>query len=490
MDMIAAAALALFPLQVPPQNPKPIQKPTGARAVQSAEASSKRDVIHLVGGEVITGTILKQRGNYIEVRLDEGTVVGFERSRVTSIGKANAGAETEQQPMLAGRDQWFLLHDAAGRSAGFMHGLVQNLEGGGVRVTEEWFFTTGGQGRTQVTILEEADAELRPTKSFYHERVLSAADRLVAERLLDAKVAGPKLVVQRRSLKGRSRQEYPFAVTTRFPLLYREQLRQEGERELIATRQQIFDARDGAFRNWKVAGVPRRKVEWEGRKMTVRELKFERGGAPNTEWIDGEGRTLRREVNGAALVAVATTEQRARRAVVRPGPSGQPGAVAATASGRRAVWLPNPLWRVHRRGADSVVVRAPLYQAEATLIELDAVPRDVQLESAADTLVRWLRLTLGQDLVVRSRTRTQVQRAPAMRISCNWSIDRQGESRPWKGVCHLFRVDGRYVALLCTAPRVGFPGLEGDFRRILDSVQNDPQDIQPVAQGPFAKPQK
>jgi hypothetical protein len=51
----------------------------------------------------------------------------------------------------------------------------------------------------------------------------------------------------------------------------------------------------------------------------------------------------------------------------------------------------------------------------------------------------------------------------------------------------VFRVRGKYAALFCSAPLETFDDLDGDFRRILRTVQLDSQDIEPVQQGPLAR---
>jgi hypothetical protein len=470
--ILITAVLALSLCQDPPQD----------RAVVPV----KKDVIHLVGGEQISGKILQQRDNYIEVRLDEGTIIGFERSRVRSIVRGDAPAEVTKKSALGPRDEWYLLHNEKGLSAGYMHALVQIQRDGSVRVSEEWYFTSR-RGRIQVTVLEFADENLLPKKSFYHERVITDANRLVSERLLDAEIAGPNIVVRRRSLKGHDEQTYRFAETARFPLSYREELRQSRGVHLVAANQELFDSRTGQFRIWNASSVPRRKVKVGGKEVQVRELSMNDGTGANTEWIDAHHKVVRREVNGAALVAVRVTKERALRAVVSRGPTGHDAAIVANEKGDMAMWLPNPIWRAGRKSATSVSIEAPLYEGTAILMTMDQIPSNVQLDSAADHIVRWLKLSVGNDIKVEKREGMQVQRAAAVRLRVRWFANREGGATAWQGVCHVFRVGGRYAALFCSAPKDSFDDLDRDFRRVLSTVQLDSQDIEPTRQGPLVR---
>jgi hypothetical protein len=60
----------------------------------------------LEGGETIVGEILKETANYIEVRIDGNMVVGFDRSRVTSIVRRDQKSQPSKPSMLAPRDEW------------------------------------------------------------------------------------------------------------------------------------------------------------------------------------------------------------------------------------------------------------------------------------------------------------------------------------------------------------------------------------------------
>lgn len=462
--------------------PQDVQKPPVVDP-----GSPARDVIVLEGGEKIVGEILKQSGNYIEVRINETTVVGFERSRITSIRRSGNSGKSAVRPTLTSRDNWFLLHGGDGRALGYLHGLVQVQQNGEIHFTEEWFFA-GNKGSTRITVLEVVSPDLSPRSCFYHERVNDNSGRMIAESLRRGTVQGRSLVVDWRSLRGREKQKYPFRYGVRFPLAFREEIRQRKDIAIHTANQQVFDPKTGSFKALMASTVQRRKVSIGNRTMIVREVSIDDGRQRNSEWIDANCQTLRREINGAALVAVRTTRARALRTEVSRNLKGANSAIATSSDGRLGLWLPNPLWSIETSGPGSITVQAPLFDATATLIELGQLDESLQLASATDAVIRWLRLSIGSELKVVQRSEVQVRRLSAVQLGLRWRKERVGESIAFKGLCHVFRSQGRYLAFFFAVPRDSFHALHADVARILDSVQLMTEDITPHLQGPLARP--
>jgi len=449
--------------------------------------AQSRDEIVLEGGEKIIGKITKLAGNYIEVRLDENTVVGFDRSRIIRILRGGASAAAVVSARLTARDGWYLLHGGDGRTLGYLHGLVQVTKTGDVQLTEEWFFG-GNKGSTRVTVVEIVDSDLRPRSCFYHERVSDKSGRLVAESLRRGTVEGASLLVDWRSLRGREKQKYPFKPGARFPLAFREEIRQSQGVAIHAANRQVFDVKTGQFKNLQASSVQRRKVAIDKRIVAVREVSIEDGSRKNREWIDGNSQVLRREINGPALVAVRTTREQALRTESNYTLRGFSTAIARSADGQIGVWLPNPIWSVKAAETGSVTVEAPLFAASATLIELSHIEKNVQLASVADDVLRWLRLSVGRKLKVIERTDVRVRRLPAVKLKLRWQAERVGESVAFWGTCHVFRFQDRCLAFFHAAPRANFHVLQDDVARILDSVQLMTEDFAPPSQGTAAKP--
>jgi hypothetical protein len=343
----------------------------------------------------------------------------------------------------------------------------------------------------EVTVLEVVSADLQPMQCFYHERLIGVDERRLRERILDARVEGAELIVAIRSGEGQTRTTYPFRSTTSFPLALRERLRQQADSDPAVTSQELFDPKSGEFSICDASIEPQRTVELAGRVLQVREITLESSLGSNREWIDASGHPVWRQINGVSLVATRSSEQIARRAETRRVSVGEKPAIVTSPSRGLALWRPNPIWRsaesADEDGDDSVSIEAPMYEGRATLMELDQIQDDLQLVSAADSVVRWLRLLLGSKLTVESRQGVQVRGLPAIRLVTNWFVPQPGGGRAHRGHCYVFAVDDRHFALFCTAPKANFQTLESDFDRILQTVQLSALEVSPPLQGPLVR---
>ncbi len=444
------------------------------------------DVIILKAGERLTGRIVRETPDYLELRMGVGSVVGFDKARVLRITRASAsksGATTP--PALANRDSWFLLHNGRGDVVGHLHGSVVMTDDGFFRVGEEWHFRQK-TGDTDVTLVEVLDDRLNPRSCFYHERTLAPKTRkLVAERLVHGVVEGDRFVVQRRTLLRNEKTKYRLQKGMKFPLSLLEELRQRPSLVVHGASYSLFDPRTDEFVRCNVSCKPRRKVEWQGRAMYVRELTIKTGSSTSVEWLDGSHDTVRREINGQALVAVPTTKGVAQGRRVRV--HGFASALVADADAGLALWLPNPTWRSLPQNGSQVRIEAPLYGATAVLMELDQIDPQLELDSAMDAVLRWLKLSLGEDLRVVDRGRESVRGRPAMRIDAAYRVAQKGKVEYFRARVHVFRVRGHYMTLCCTAPTSLHRQLEYDYQRIRDSVELTRDDFVPEPQGPVKK---
>jgi len=452
---------------------------------QEMQASPSEDVIILKAGERLCGRIVRETPDYLEIRMGAGTVVGFDKSRVLGISRASSGkSRRTTPPALANKDRWFLLHDGGGDVVGRLHDSVARTDDGFFRVAEEWHFRQE-TGDIEVTLVEVLDDQLNPRSSFYHERTLEPhADRLVAERLVHGVVEGNQFVVQLRTLGRSEKAKYGLPNGLMFPLSLMEQARQRQNQMADSATYSLFDPRTQEFVRCDLASRSRRKVEWQGRSMTVRELTMRTGSATNVEWLDGSHETVRREINGQALVAVPCSQDVAegRRVKIHAGFS---GALVADAKVGLALWLPNPTWRPLPANGAQVRIEAPLYQATAVLMELDQIDPGLELDSAADVLVRWLRLSLGKGLRVLERTRESVRGRPAIRIDAAYRVAQEGKVEHFRARVHVLKVRDRYVSLCCTMPTTLHRELEHDCQRISESIELLREDFAPKAQGPL-----
>jgi hypothetical protein len=474
--MVLIATTLVLGLCQAPQTPAP-----------ETRTPSQKDVIILKAGERIIGRIVKETADYIEVRMGAGSVVGFGKSRVLRITRAGvAESGPVAKPLLANRDSWFLLHNGLGETVGHLHSSVATTDDGGFRIGEEWRFKRKG-GTTDITLVEVLDNRLHPRSCLYHERSFEKqGGRLTTERLVHGVVDGERFVVQRRTLSGQERISYRLRERMKFPLSLLEELRQRPRLSKQSARYSLFDPRIDEFVGCNVSTRARRTVEWQGRQVQVREIATETSRGSNVEWLNASSDTIRREINGQALVAVRTTEAVARGHRVSTH-AGVTSALVANHDKGLALWLPNPVWRPLPNTASQVRIEAPIYRATAVLTELDQMDAGLELDSAADAVLRWLRLSLGADLKVIRRGPMPLRGRPSILIDASYRVAKPGKVEFFRAQVHVFRIGNRYLALCCTAPRQFHKELEADYQRIRRSVELTRDDFAPEPQGPLKK---
>ncbi|MHC4514446.1 MAG: hypothetical protein ACYTKC_05945 [Planctomycetota bacterium] len=454
---------------------------------QEPRTKAPQDVIILKAGERLAGRIVKETPDYIEVRMGVGTVVGFDKSRVLRITRAAASKSgAAPKPALADQDAWFVLHNGRGELVGHLHSAVVTTDDGNFRIGEEWHFRRQ-TGTTDITLVEVIDDQLHPRSCFYHERSFRGpGGRLATERLVHGVVRGDRFVVQRRTLSGHEKTSYQFKDGLKFPLSLVEELRQRPGISMQGTRYSLFDPRTDEFMSCDVSTKTRRKVEWKGRQIHVREITTKTSLGSNVEWLDAANDTIRREINGQALVAVRSTREvvQGQRMGAK---AGFTSALVTNTKAGLALWLPNPTWRPLPASRSQVRIEAPLYGATAVLTELDQIDAGLELDSAADAVLRWLKLSLGERLRVVQRSTEQVRGRPAVRIDATYRVAQTGKVEHFRARVHVFRVRGHYLALCCTAPRALHRQLETDYQRICRSVQLSRDDFVPTVQGPVKR---
>lgn len=452
MSILAATLFAFLP-----QDGAPASRPT-------------QDRVLLRAGSALEGTITIESKDYLELKLTDGTTVGFEKKIVESIQRGVGAAAAEQrvaESKLLPRDRWYLLHDGEGKLRGRLHETL--TIGEETRLSEEWQLA-GDQGKTEVTVLEVLDGELRPLSCFVHERTSDAAgERMKSERVVRAKVVGNRLEVVTKTLRGDESRSYDLPAGTSFPLAAAELVRREVTKEASGT-VTVFDPRCEEVRPLAWRCEPRRQVV-EGKKtLDVRELRLTFGKIENLEWLDASGASVRREVNGPALVAVPTNADTARGVRNFGGDTGT-SSVVREKGGRFGLWLPSPSWRADgdvQEGA--IVARSAIDDASVTLVTIDHVDADLALDSVADTVARWMKL-LRPELKTEKRTRSAVRGWPALLLESSHAKTAPGVSAQRKTRTWVFRAHGLVLALSCETPVRTGNGFEADLSRLLGMVE-------------------
>lgn len=463
--MLPLALFAAVLTQDPAATPVPAvsARSQAAPAEASAQQSERRDQIVLVGGEVLEGRIVLEVGTYLEIEIQKGATVGFRLAQVAEI-RRGAGADAPvPNAAIAPRDEWFTLHDGTGQSVGTLHASVLPSGADGARLVEEWEFEH--DGRTfQITAMEEIGAELAPRSCYYRERVLQDAStgspldpmarslHVRGERIVEAKVEGEELVVDRIAPEGRTQRRVPFSSPASFPLLARERQRtaSRGPVELP-----VFDPAVEDLRTMRYELPRPRCVAFEEAVAEVDELVVRGAEGQNATWWEPVRGTLRREVAGPALVAVRVEQGSARDLV---GKRTTPSPFVAEPMRRFGLWLPNPVWKAEAPRNGAVALLAPSHDATITLSQLDGLDPEATLDAAAQAVERWSKLQ-DPPLAVTRRASCTVRGEPALRLQCEGG--RLGAERRAEIVVVAW-AEG-YVVLRCASPRAAWDELEADF---------------------------
>jgi hypothetical protein len=427
-------------------------------------AAAKLDQIVLCDGEVLCGRITKEVGSYVEIELQPGAVVGFRLAQVREIRRKAAQAQPVAAMPLPAADEWFVLHDAAGSPVGWLHGMVRPGPQGGVELSEEWEFVEQ-QRRTQVTILEVADADLVPSSCYFRERItenaqqaspldpMATVQRVRGERILEVAACDDGWTVTRLCKDGRSARRIEPPRGALFPLLARA-LQQHGK--LAGSGEQVvFDPALEELRTLSLFAVKARRVRLDGKERMVEESREGALSGANATWRDASLGTLRREVAGPGLVAVRADENTAKAPGAR---WAAPTAFAAVGGGQVGLWAPNPSWTLVEQDADAALLTNPIDDAWIRLVWMGQLDGQTTLDGSAQAALRWARL-LHPSLVLVDQRPVRVRGRAAQRIDCT-SGHGPGRTR------HLFLVVATaegFCLLHCSARAANFDELAADF---------------------------
>lgn len=450
------------------------------------------DVIQLKNGNELEGRILKEIDDYIEIQLAEGTVMGIDRSMAAAIIRA-ATAQREEEPvedddqLYKRRDDWRVLHDGDGEPVGWLHETLTRGEDGEYRIGEEWQFVNERR-TTEMTFLEVLDANQQPVSCFYRERSRPrGATQVDAERIVMATVVDGKLEVARKSTHGKSTSEYERPVDLRFPLELRESLRHSGSSKDDAQGFDIFDPREEQLlrRSYKVGA--NRRVLHEGEVVTVNLLETETSSGQNVEWMDGLGNSLRREVNGPALIALPSTEELARHHA-KERVQRFPKALQVSKDERFGMWLPNPSWVFgEEEFEDRIIAGAAHMDAMVSMMRVDQLAAGLALESGAEAVLRWLRL-LYPGLSEANKGMINLRGVSGVEYRGSYSRPAPGtRSRTYFCQLVVLKVDEEFYAVTIHGPREYEEVLSRDMASILSRLELHRESIKPTLAGPLRK---
>lgn len=476
------------------QDPQPIQGPGSNQDPRPvvplpADPTAKLDVVKLKNGDELVGHVTSELDGYVEVDLEDGAVIGVSRAQVKEILKGAVAAPVKAA-VVRPDNAWFVLHDADGKSVGWLHSSITTAKDGTFTVNEEYEFVNGTR-RYQITNQCTADENGRGVRCYFRERVskprlqgqlqgvdrMGAGERIEDERIVEAIATGEQLIVTHLDGRGRNERQLPWSKESTFPLLARTLARQAVS---VIGPVSMFDPSIEQLLVSRVDGTGARQILVDGTRQRVGEVAVTDASgtvSKNREWVDANKKVVRRELAGPALVAVPSSAASARNAV---GVSSIQSAIVAEADGRFGLWVPNPAWeRVDPLPPGHLMLKCPAHEAEVRLSLIDHLAPGTVLDTAADSVSNWF-LLLYPNLQLDSRYGVTVRGRKAVRMSATDSrnVDR--------AVIDVIPFDDRFLVMICHAPKRAWNELETDFAFVRRTVELDSAGLNPKRQGPLS----
>ena len=455
----------------------------------SAAAARTLDLVLLKNGDQLEGRITAQLDGYVEIQLEAGAKVGISMAMVQEVRRGAGAAVTTANGPVPPRNEWFVLHDAQGAAVGWLHASVVVRTGGELEATEEYEFAEGHR-RYQVTSMCRADAMGAPQSCYFRERisepVMGAAviaasgaqsDRVVDERIVEAKCVGNELHVARLDRTGRRERCLEWNEARTFPLLARTLARHQGTSIAAGT---MFDPATEELVVRSFDGARQRRVTVDGKTQDVTEIAESSVSGRNSEWLDASQRTLRRELAGPSLVALPSSAESARAAA---GGAAIPSALVREAGGEFGLWAPNPAWApVEGLPAGQVALFCEARGASIGFSRMDHLEANTPLDTAADAVANWFRL-LYPELRIERREASVVREQPSVRLVAGG----KSAGAPVTATVDVIPHRGQFLVLVCRAPVAAWDELAPDFAFFVRSVELEAQSMAPTLQGPLAE---
>ncbi|HHI78509.1 MAG TPA: hypothetical protein ENK02_00865 [Planctomycetes bacterium] len=309
--LIAWGSMAILAGLLPGQAPSTPREESAPKAPKGAQETGKAAPyvrLKLKNGNILEGRVLGEAKGRILLRIGPGQTVDLPIERVAERRGMLPDKGSKDRPSaqaVPGRDEWFLLHDAVGRSVGSLHVLLRS-QAGRLHIEELW---TLYQGKEKVLIhrIEECDANFHPISFQFREVVTQRNGQgFPRERLVRGSIQDETLLLEEADARGRSKRKLVFSAGTQLPLSLKERLRQGGEGSFEGL---VFDTSDVVFelRSYECAkGLPL-SPRFFGSKSRphnapCRRIRWKESGARHSEWVSREGRTLLIEASGVELV--------------------------------------------------------------------------------------------------------------------------------------------------------------------------------------------
>jgi hypothetical protein len=360
----------------------------------SALPGFAQDKVKLKNGSELSGRILAEDDSTLTMKTGRSELT-LPKSIISEISREQRPEEAPAAPAptpeeaLPEKAEWFAVRDEAGRVVGTFHRLERGeLRGGrpAVRLEERFTFRREDGGHVNLHAIEWGTSELTPLAFHYREWEDEKGFVYQAEI---ASAHAQVTLVDREGVKRNER--FPFPSGTQLPLLARRRLIQEAHTTARRITLPIFDplqrkilARD----HW----IGERREIAPGTQVRVYGVARHRDQLCE-EWLDGEGKSVRLELNGPYLVAEPAKPQDLERWI--EGGDSLPIQSAEVRGGRGLfrTFLPNPLWTVVEAQPETalLVVRREEGDLSVVFLELGAGEEELTSEGALLELERRVR---------------------------------------------------------------------------------------------------
>lgn len=441
----------------------------------AAHAAVADDVIVLTNGREIHGRIVDERPEAVKIDIGGGKMT-YRRDQIAEVRRASAAATAPAEgPGLATdpgtrREEHGLVY-LGGDRAGTRVFRATKLPDGFLFEEELRVLDAVGALKHEMRSSERADPQFRPLSFQVRE-----SDAAGEHRTVSGEVRSGRLWITTAKAGDRVKTDVAAPDGMQFPFAAREMFLRESKPLSGVLDPQVFDTRDGVFRQFSFREGGMRPLRMEGTSLEARVIVRRRGTAfVEREWIAPDGTAVLAELNGPEMLAIATTKQAVER--LRTGDAdrvtGADSAARTRYIDKERGWRiekPDPTWtfekpEVSGTGALLVVRNEPIFTTVDVMTDPDA-PRSVTVEAAAEALQRLCRTV-----------------APDFKVARDGWIDRGDEriywmeatattkGEPTRTLARVLVHGGRVYRVLAACPAKAFEALRPDLDKILESFR-------------------
>lgn len=450
-------------------------------AVVSATASlvaprpcAADDVLVLQNGREIRGRVVEDRPDAVKIDIGGGKMT-FRRDQIREVRlerAAEAAGGTAGEPTELGTDPAARREETAvlyvdGERAGTRTVRATRLPDGFLFEEEIRLVDAAGAQRLELRTTERDDLQFRPLTFQVRE-----TDAAGTPRTFSGEVRGGRVHLTYAKGGEKEKREVPAGDDVRFPFAAREMFLRETKAlggRFAAT---VFDFRDATLREitYREGGV--RPIRVEDRETEARIVVRRRGDRTEREWIGPDGTAVLAELDGPAMLAVATT----RKQAARPDDGAAPRAAAAGSFARMRHVDPVGGWRIDKPDATWTFERAGA-AASGVVLAVRNEPLSASVEVSTDLSSQRTKVEDAAEAFERSCRAA----SPDFEVVKDGWLDRDGlrswrieatattDGRPMRTLARVIVRDGRAWRLVATAPAAGFEALRAELESVLDS---------------------